>query len=102
MRIDELIGLPFKRNVYGPSLWTDTVQEIEVHWKIVFSSDLTSRHSIPEIYIRGTKNISYSLSEIIFNFKELTKEQQERIKAFIEIRREKEVKWQNMMKSKKE
>lgn len=62
MKIDSLIGMEFKRNVYGPSLWTDVVKNIWIRWKIL---DREGKIQIPEIMVEGSKH-QFPLSEIIF------------------------------------
>jgi hypothetical protein len=61
----ELIGLPFKRNVYGPSIWTDIVKDVKIHWKIQGSLLEFNGTKIPVIMIEGS-NHWFPLSELIF------------------------------------
>lgn len=71
-QLDSLIGLEFKRNVYGLSLWTDKVTESWVRWRIL---DEDNKHQIPEIMIKGTTVHSFPVSDVIF-IRELSKGQQ--------------------------
>lgn len=58
----ELIGLTFKRNVYGLSEWTDTVTSVHIR----MNCDLDCEYWKPKISILGTRTISYDLEEIVF------------------------------------
>jgi hypothetical protein len=60
--MDELIGLKFKRNVYGPSIWVDTIIKSWITYK--FSVD-DPQYLRPVIMITGSKGNVYRLSEII-------------------------------------
>lgn len=57
--ISSLIGKKFKRDVYGPSLWTDTISSVWFR-----SSWIESGHYKIEVMVTGSKGISYTLSEI--------------------------------------
>ena len=59
--LDRLIGLQFKRNVYGLSIWTDTIRHIGYKWKLI---DRDKRQI--EIFIMGSNNdLHFSLDEIV-------------------------------------
>lgn len=60
----ELIGKSFKRNVYGPSLWTDIITEVKVMWNIPGSLTEYKGYQIPRLSIKGTEHW-FSLDEII-------------------------------------
>lgn len=55
----DLIGKKFRRNVYGLSVWEDTVQDVYVQWKWI-DPDV----SIPKIRIKGTLH-DFSIDEIV-------------------------------------
>lgn len=55
-----LIGLHFKRNVYGLSNWTSRIVDAEIIWSI------TDNGFKPIIQIKSTNGIWYNLNEIIF------------------------------------
>jgi len=56
----DLIGLKFKRNVYGLTNWTSTVKETFVSW------DIVQEGFKPRIMIKSDKGIFYNIEELIF------------------------------------
>src|SRR5688500_593067 len=63
--MEALIGKQFKRALYGPSLWTDTVQAVYVRWQIVGSWADFKGFQVPEIMVKGSLHV-YPLSELVF------------------------------------
>lgn len=63
--MEELIGMSFKRNVYGPSLWTDVVKRVWIRWYV--EGTLMNYHGDQkaEIMIEGSVH-SFPLSEVVF------------------------------------
>lgn len=65
--MEELIGMQFKRNVYGPSIWTDTVKDINIRWKFNHPFDGTQHAEIIIVGENTSKiGVSFPLSEVIF------------------------------------
>ena|SRR5690349_10092811 len=62
--MNELIGLPFKRNVHGLSLWTDIIAEVRIIWKVPGSLMRYAGHQIPTIQVKGDKHW-FELNEIV-------------------------------------
>ncbi len=61
----DFIGLQFKRNVYGLSNWTKTVEDYFIVWhlKIVNNSKVLT----PEIVLIAKESgATYSLNEVVF------------------------------------
>lgn len=63
--MEELIGKRFKRNVYGPSLWTDTVKKIWIRWSVEGTLMNYKGDQKAEVMIEGSLH-SFPLSEIVF------------------------------------
>lgn len=62
--MENLIGMQFRRNVYGLSLWTDVVEKVWVKWVASHPYDGTQK---VEIMISGKSHIcAFSLSEVVF------------------------------------
>ena len=60
---EDLIGKSFKRDEYGLSTWTDTIQDVWVIWNLHI---IDGEHiTIPEFMIKGTTIHHYKLSEIV-------------------------------------
>ena len=59
--MNDLIGKQFKRNVYGLSTWTDTVQAV---W-FVRELQNEEKQFTPKFYIKGTIH-NYPVSEVVF------------------------------------
>jgi len=50
-----LIGLKFKRNVYGLSSWTDIINDVDISWEIHFDIDNCIKYQrLNKIYVKGT------------------------------------------------
>lgn len=64
--MNNLIGLHFKRNVYGLSTWTKTVDSVWFIWGMKFVDGGVIR--IPKIQIKSKEGPihDYSLDEIVF------------------------------------
>lgn len=67
--MNELIGLKFKRNVYGLSLWTKTIKNVFVVWHLEHIQNIGGVHTMkPEIIVESEEPSSYpfySLKEIV-------------------------------------
>ncbi len=63
--MNDLIGLKFKRNVYGLSKWTKTVDDCFVVWNLKFVDNLTVL--TPEFVLIAKENgTPYNLNEVVF------------------------------------
>lgn len=56
----DLIGLKFKRNVYGPTDWTAIVVEVLLTWSSVKNG------YAPRILVKSEKGNLYNINEIVF------------------------------------
>jgi hypothetical protein len=71
MELDSLIGLKFKRNVHGLSIWEDTIQRVWIAYNMHVNLDTwTPAYHKPTAMVQGSLH-SYPLSEIVITGREL-------------------------------
>lgn len=63
--VDKLIGLKFRRNKYGLSLWEDTIQSVDLNWYF------TTGWTRPIVVVKGTLH-SYDIDEIVVYTSQIT------------------------------
>jgi hypothetical protein len=90
--MEELIGKSFKRNVYGPSIWTDTITKVWVVYSWTGKTNEEGRWLlVPHIMVQGTSIFHHKLEEILIvpEPQQLeNKERAEKIKAKINARQD--------------
>lgn len=65
MKPEDLVGRKFKRNVYGLSKWTQTIEEVNFIYSFV--TENTEWFYQPKLMIKGNK-YWYSIDEILICF----------------------------------
>lgn len=61
MKVDTLVGKRFKRNVYGLSIWTDTISSVSVSHEMVSLKGGTYK---PRIWVKGSLH-SIPIEEVV-------------------------------------